>query len=434
MNKQTSERSWVSGAIILSFGWFLLYATRTTLSSALKDIGEFWALSEGFLGFIASSFFFSYALLQIPTGILADKYGARKMIVIGFATKAVGLLLGVLSTNPYQFLLSRVLTGAGQAHYFACQQAILYFILPPDKRARGIAMTSAGAGLGSASGFLLGKFLASSTLGWKMPFVVLAMFAGAYSVIVLRGVPEPPFGAARSSEKPSGKPSNPKPEVQRPHAQSAHGSGAAGPVSKLGPRWRFLFFMAACHFLTMYSFNMMLTWLPYYFETVRGFEGGLAAVIPVVMPLVMAPAAIVWGIAADKHKSRDFVLWICLPIAGIAVAMIPAMGSPVLLVLSLMVYGMTGKLAFDPVLTATVSENAPRHAHGLFLASFNLAASLAMVVAPSATGFMAQKFGDFTISFVMAGAFHFVALLAFVQAKRSIAKPDPYGEQVAGIS
>ena len=49
MNKQTSERSWVSGAIILSFGWFLLYATRTTLSSALKDIGEFWALSEGFL-------------------------------------------------------------------------------------------------------------------------------------------------------------------------------------------------------------------------------------------------------------------------------------------------------------------------------------------------------------------------------------------------
>lgn len=83
MNKQTSKQSWVAGVLIISFGWFLLYATRTALSSALKDIGEYWSLSEGFLGFIASSFFFAYAVLQIPTGILADKFGARKMIMLG---------------------------------------------------------------------------------------------------------------------------------------------------------------------------------------------------------------------------------------------------------------------------------------------------------------------------------------------------------------
>jgi sugar phosphate permease len=192
--------------------------------------------------------------------------------------------------------------------------------------------------------------------------------------------------------------------------------------------------MGACHFLTMYSFNMMLTWLPYYFETVRGFEGGLAAAIPVAMPLVMAPAAIVWGTVADRSQSRDFVLWICLPVAGIAVAMMPAMGSPALLVLSLMLYGMTGKLVFDPVLTATVSENAPRHAHGFFLASFNLAASLAMVVAPSVTGLIAEKSGNFNISFFMAGAFHFLALLALRQARRSLAKLNYSSKEVAGVS
>ncbi len=403
MQKQTQKKSWVIGVIILSLGWFLVYATRTALSSALKDIGDFWSLSEGFLGILSSSFFVSYALLQVPTGILADKFGARKMIVIGFAVQAVGLLLGVLSRSPYQFLFARVLTGAGQASYFACQQAIIFFMLPPKRRARGVAMTTAGAGMGSAAGFVLGKFLSSSTLGWKMPFVVLTFLAGVYIAIVIKGVPEPPFGREKVSKR-----------------MGEKNVIADKYTTRL--RWEYLGFMAICHFLTMYSFNLMLSWLPYYLEAVRGFESSLSAIIPVVMPLIMAPSAVIWGAAADKRKSRDFVLWICLPIAGLAIITIPAMATPFLVALSLVFYGMTGKLVFDPVLTTAVSENAPPNAHGSFLATFNLAASLSMVIAPSATGFIAQKFGSFDVSFFMAGAFHFAALFAFIQAKRSLQK------------
>lgn len=420
MNKQTSKQSWVAGVLIISFGWFLLYATRTALSSALKDIGEYWSLSEGFLGFIASSFFFAYAVLQIPTGILADKFGARKMIMLGFAGQGAGLLLGVLSRSPYQFLLSRVLTGAGQAPYFAAQQAILFFMLPPERRARGIAITSVGAGLGSAAGFVLGKFLGNSALGWKMPFAVLAMLAAAFILVVLRGVPEPPLGGGGEAEiaAEAG-------DVTQARATEQRGqTGIAGILSQIGPRWKFLAFMAGCHFTTMYALNLILTWLPYYLEAVMGFEGELAAVIPVVMPLIMAPAAVVWGGAADKRQNKDLVLWICLPIAGVAVALLPVMGSAALLVLALAVYGMTGKLAFDPVLTAKVSENAPPSAHSSFLAAYNLAASLAMVIAPSATGLIAEKFGSFNISFYMAGGFHFLALLCLVLAERSVVKAE----------
>ena len=71
------------------------------------------------------------------------------------------------------------------------------------------------------------------------------------------------------------------------------------------------------------------------------------------------------------------------------------MGSAALFVLALAVYGMTGKLAFDPVLTAKVSENA-RQAPIVFLAAYKPAASLAMVIAPSATG-LSREVGSFNI-------------------------------------
>lgn len=415
LSAESDKGSWVIGVIILSLGWFLLYATRTALSSALKDIGDFWSLSEGFLGLLSSSFFFSYAALQVPSGALADKVGSCKMIVVGFIVQAIGLLLGVLSQSPFQFLLARVLTGAGQAPYFACQQAILYFILPKDKLARGIAMTTAGAGLGSAGGFVLGKFLSASSLGWKMPFVILTFFAAGYALLVTVVIPEPPKEAADvewwDSEKDVG-------AALEEKAKTIIESKPAA-LSDPNPAWRvkFLIFLAASHFLTMYGFNLILTWLPYYLETVRQFAGALSASIPLIMPLIMAPSAILWGIAADKQKNRDFVIWICLPIAGFAIAAIPGLHTPAYMAAALVFYGMTGKLVFDPMMVAEVSENAPAKNHGVFLAAFNFAGALSMVIAPSMTGFIAERTGSFDISFFAAGAFHLAGLVSFIYAK-----------------
>ena len=179
---------------------------------------------------------------------------------------------------------------------------------------------------------------------------------------------------------------------------------------------------------------MMLTWLPYYFETVRGFEGGLAAYSCGDASSLWLPAAIVWGTVADRSQSRDFVLWICLPAGGNCRGNDAGYGFSALTRSQPDAVWDDRKLVFDPVLTATVSENAPPHAHGFFLASFNLAASLAMVVAPSVTGLIAEKSGNFNISFFMAGAFHFLALLALRQARRSLAKLNYSSKEVAGVS
>ena len=184
----------------------------------------------------------------------------------------------------------------------------------------------------------------------------------------------------------------------------------------------------------MYGFYLMLTWLPYYLETVRGLKGGLSAVIPVVMPLIMAPSTILWGLAADKRKSRDFVLLICLPVAAVATAAIPVMGTPAALAAVLALYGATGKLVIDPILVSAISEYARPETRGATLATFNSSASLAMVLAPSVTGLIAQMTGSFDVSFYAAGLFHLIALVTYVLAVRLLAKSKAGQSAASGVA
>jgi MFS family permease len=404
LDRENREKSWVPSIVVLSLGWLLLYATRTALSSALKDIGDYWGLSQGFLGFLTSSFFLAYTILQIPSGFLADKFGSRRVLLSGFGIQAAGLLLGAVSSSPYQFLLARVLTGAGQASYFACQQAIVSFTVPAERRSLAMAITTGGAGVGSAVGFVLGNFLSSAGYGWKTPFVALGIASAAFIFLVLAAVPNPRVRTSGSDAA--------EPSVSTKDDQPS----SAAP-------WVFLALMSAAHFLSMYGFYVMLTWMPYYLETARGLEGGLARVIPIVMPLIMAPATIIGGTVADRKQDKTFVLRCAMPVASVAIALIPGMKSPAALAFALGLYGATGKLVIDPGLVASVAEHSPARTRNTVLALFNFWGACAMSVAPAVTGSIAQVTGSFDVSFYAAGLLNLFGLAAFLAGVKAVKKP-----------
>lgn len=60
MKLQQRPGKWIRSVLVLSFGWFLLYAARTVLSVTLKDIADYWSLSETFLGLLSSGFYGLY--------------------------------------------------------------------------------------------------------------------------------------------------------------------------------------------------------------------------------------------------------------------------------------------------------------------------------------------------------------------------------------
>ncbi len=393
---QKSSRNWVACVMVLAAGWLLLYATRTVLSSALKEIGDYWHLSTSWLGILSSSFFFSYTILQVPSGFFGDKFGARTMLMVGFGVQAVGLILGSMSQNHVQFLISRLLTGAGQASYFACQQAIISVVTPKEKRAFGTSITVAGAGLGSALGFFVGKALSTGSFGWRMPFVILGVISLAFIGAVLALVPAVKLRRG------------PQAEVFQKQTVAYNG-GAETKVSPI-----FLAFMCGAHFLTMYGFYCMLTWLPYYLETVRGVEGALATSMPVMMALLMSPSTVIAGLLFGKLKDKTLVSKVALPLSTLAIIMVPMTGNTAFLAVALALYGATGKLVLDPSLVYFVGESAPAENRSTIFAIFNAAGALAMILAPAITGFVANATGSFNGSFYLAGALNFVALACFV--------------------
>ena len=401
--RSTSNNNWIRSVLILSTGWFLLYAARTVLSVTLKDIADYWTLTESALGLISSSFFLAYTALQIPTGFLADKLGSKKVLLVGFSLQSVAVLLSGFAVTHQQFLWTRVISGAGQATYFACQFAIISKIVPEERKALGNSASVAGSALGTGLGMIFGRLLSNSAMDWRLPFIVLGCASVAFIFAIIKYVPEPELSSKGSTG------------VDRVEsAVDDHNEPASYQRSSV----LFLILFSVTHFLSMYGFYLMLTWLPYYLQAIRGFSPSLSATIPVVMPFVMAPATILGGYISDRLGSKASVINVCLPLSAIATVAIPLANSTATLVFFLALYGATGKLVIDPGLINYVSESSPPESRSTMLALFNFAGALAMAVAPAVTGYLAEAIGSFDVSFFMAGGFNLLALVSFIVAAR----------------
>ncbi len=401
--RSTSNDNWIRSVLVLSTGWFLLYSARTVLSVTMKDIADYWTLTESALGLISSSFFLAYTALQIPTGFLADRLGSKKVLLVGFSLQSVAVLLSGFAVTHQQFLWTRVISGAGQATYFACQFAIISKIVPEERKALGNSASVAGSALGTGLGMIFGRLLSNSTMGWRLPFIVLGCASVAFIFAIKKYVPEPELSSNGSTR------------VDRVEfVVDDHDE----PQSYQHSSVLLLILFSVTHFLSMYGFYLMLTWLPYYLEAIRGFSPSLSATIPVVMPFVMAPATILGGYISDRLGSKASVINVCLPLSAIATVAIPLANSTVTLVFFLALYGATGKLVIDPGLINYVSESSPPESRGTMLALFNFAGALAMAVAPAVTGYLAEAIGSFDVSFFMAGGFNLLALVSFIAAAR----------------
>lgn len=82
-----------------------LYASSTILA----DLG----LTEGTAGLLASTYFASYALIQVPAGILSDRLGPRRTITISLSVAVLASLLFALAPGFYSAIIARALVGFG---------------------------------------------------------------------------------------------------------------------------------------------------------------------------------------------------------------------------------------------------------------------------------------------------------------------------------
>lgn len=391
MEKQAvSERYWKLIVVLFSLGWVLMYANRLALSPVLSIIKQEWGLSKSQLGLLSSAFFLTYTLLQVPSGMLSDRIGRKRVLVPGYLLQGLGGLLSGIAPGFGAFLGARIIAGAGQGTYYSTQYALSGEAIPRQRRALGSSLINSGMSIGIASGLAIASVMVFDWhLPWRWPFIILGAITVILSLVMSFLVRE-----------------------RRQRADIAAGA-ADRTAGRLGPQGvRTLVLMSLYNFAVMYGFYVILTWLPYYLETVRGYSGAESGLVSTIMPLVAVPAAILSANLSDQIGGRRRVMLALMPIAALSLVLIVATGSRAGLYLALVLYGLAGKLTADPLMVALVADVTPKQAYGSVFGILNFAGSVSMVLAPYITGLLADVTGSFDSGLYLAAALVAAAWLA----------------------
>jgi ACS family D-galactonate transporter-like MFS transporter len=168
------------------------YIDRASLSVALPLISREFHITPAIQGLLLSSFFWSYCFMQIPGGLLADRFLPRS--VIAGATIAWGAFaaLAAVSTGWITMILTRVGLGLAEGPIYPAGAKLIGMWMTPTERGRAAALLDGGAPLGTALGSLIIAGLISVTGSWRMAFLVAGlgtMACGAFAWFYIRNHP-----------------------------------------------------------------------------------------------------------------------------------------------------------------------------------------------------------------------------------------------------
>ncbi|TVX76534.1 MFS transporter [Peribacillus simplex] len=372
-------------------GWVFMYADRNILSPVMGSIGDEWGLDNSQLGLMSTVFFAAYALMQIPTGFLADKFGRVRVLVIGYILFGVGTYFSGLAASFGIFLLMRALTGLGEGTYYGSQYGISSSITPKKYRGLISALINSGMAFGISLGFIASSYFTYTlNKGWQFPFYVFAI--PTIIVAVLIGL------FVRDNQK-----------QEKKQKQLIREKGS---IKQLFTKNHILVYILI--FCSLYGFFGMLTWLPYYLQTTRGVEASQTGIIASLVPWASIPGAIIFGYLSDKIKSKKPLIIILAVAGAVCQFAIPYIENYSLLLIGLILYGFLGKLALDPVLISYLADITPSSMYSRVYGFFNFSGMLSSIFAPYITGYFADRTGSLEFGFYLSGGLLLIGAMLFI--------------------
>lgn len=290
------------------FGWMFSFLDRMVISVSLPFIGKDLNLDAAMQGAILSAFFAGYALFQIPGGLLADKFGFRRMMAIGITWwSAFTALTGMIVSYPVMLVI-RCLFGIGEGCFPGASWKCIATYFPPKQRATATAIQSTVNTLGPAVASLVAAGIIAA-FGWRTVFISLSIPGVLIGLYFWKYVKDNP---AEHHLMTSGELA----ELQAGEAQSAGTDGNAPMTFKEFMRKPILWQMVGIWFLFDITFWGFVSWLPSYLMKIRGFslmQTGVAGSIPFLFGAVGTLAG---GWLSDHVKGQR--KWLYIPSALVA--------------------------------------------------------------------------------------------------------------------
>lgn len=168
MDKQNSKFRWVVFASVL-FTYLLISSQRTAPGLITDQVMLDFKVTATTIGLLTSIQFFVYTGLQIPMGIMADRFGPNFFLIIGAILTGVGTIIYSLGTHEFVLFFARILTGIGDATIWVNMVLILSIWFNAKEFTRLIGV----AAMTGSLGFLLATVpfsLLIDSFGWRAAF------------------------------------------------------------------------------------------------------------------------------------------------------------------------------------------------------------------------------------------------------------------------
>ena len=367
--------------ILLVIALLINYVDRGNLALAAPLMKIEWSMTASQLGVLLSAFFWTYTALQFVMGVLVDRWGANRMMALGFLAWSLATVLTGAAMGFVTLLGMRLLLGVGESVMFPASSKIMAQHLPEHARGFANGLMNASMRWGSAIGTFGGGLLMAA-YGWRSAFVAIGVASLLWLPAWLRW--------------------------KAPEARVAIHADTGAPTFSSILRKRAFWGAASGHFCANYLVYFLMSWLPYYLVHERNLSMSAMSVAAGALWVVDSLSSVATGTITDMcirrgaspTVARKWAMAVGFTLAAFSLVGCAFAGEHTYL--ACLIACAVGSGAANAGTFAFAQTLAGPHAAGRWVGLQNGIANMAGVTGPALTGFLIDWTGHFAPAFAVA--------------------------------
>jgi MFS family permease len=421
------RRGWV--CVFLFTLTTINYADRVALSVAASPVRAEFGLSQVQMGYLLSSFLWTYVFCLIPVGMLVDRFGGKIVNAMGIGLWSAATVLTGFAPNFLFMLATRMVMGIGESTSWPASNRIIREWFPASERGLANGIFGAGSAAGPAIGAIAISYLVSA-YGWRTGFIAAGSvgFVWLLAWIVVFDHPERVrwLGAAERAM------------ILRQRDGTPQAATGTGSSLRYLLRQRSVWGLFLTQGTEVYGGYMLITWLPSYLEQAKGLSvmnAGMLTAVPFALASVLG---IGLGWISDRVLTPETVQagrrrsMIAVMLLGVSLILLVPLINELWLIILILAFVRALGLAGSALNFALVTDLVRSRADiGKVTAITVVGGNSFGLLAPIVTGYIIAWTGSFDRAFVVAGLLPVAGAAAtFLMTRRPI-EPAPIAGALA---
>jgi len=424
------RRGWIS--LFLFTLAMINYVDRVALSVASKPIADEFGLSPVVMGYLFSSFLWTYLLCLMPMGILVDKFGSKIVNAAGITVWSAATMLTGLAPSYVALIGTRLAMGVGEATTFPAGGRVVREWIPAGERGLTNAIFMAGTQAGPAFGALIVAWIVSE-IGWRGSFIAVGAigFVWLAAWVIWYDIPERVRWLGKEERE----------KIVRERGAATDALEKRSSTRRVLDllRSRTMVGLALAEGCAVYTQYLFLTWLPSYLQTTRHLtilKTGMFTALPYAGAALLGIAL---GRVSDRILTHDAVgqgrrrsMGVLMMLSSSVILLTPFVEQIWLMMVlfTLSLTGMATAISLNFSLVNDLLRN-PEDS-GKAMSILVVGGNSFGIIAPIVTGYVIQATGSYNWAFGIAGLLLVAGATILLTMTRSPIELAPAGPRIAG--